>query len=61
MSQDPQLESAQTLVKVSIDEILEAQRIQQETREAEKKQREATLRARGIRPLEHGAEQDAFT
>ena len=52
-SQDAALESAQPLEKVSIDTILEAQRVQQEGREAEKKRREQLLRSRGIRPLEH--------
>lgn len=50
---DAALESAQPLEKVSIDTILEAQRVQQEGREAEKKRREQLLRSRGIRPLEH--------
>lgn len=59
-AQDPIKESSQTLVKVSIDDILEAQRVQQEAKEKEKKQRHDVLRARGIRPLDTGTE-DAFT
>ncbi|XP_064403936.1 U6 snRNA-associated Sm-like protein LSm1 [Halichondria panicea] len=53
-------ESTQSLVQVSIDDVLEAQRKQQEARDNEKKQREAVLRARGMRPTDTGA-QDAFT
>ena len=45
--------------RVSIDDILEAQRVQQELKEAEKKKRETILRARGIRPLDHG--EDAYS
>ena len=59
-TQDPILESSQPLVHVSIDDILEAQRKMQEERQEEKKKRAATLRARGMRPLDHETE-DAFT
>ena len=52
--QDAELESNQPLEKVSIDDILEAQRVQQEEREKEKKKRENILRARGMRPLDQG-------
>ena len=52
--QDAELESSQPLEKVSIDDILEAQRVQQEEREKEKKKRENILRARGMRPLDQG-------
>lgn len=47
------MEASQPLKKVSIDEILEAQRLVQEKAEAEKKKREQLLRARGMRPLDH--------
>ena len=53
-SQDAELESNQPLEKVSIDDILEAQRVQQEEREKEKKKRVDILRARGMRPLDQG-------
>ena len=39
-------------MKVSIDDILEAQRVEQEKKDQEKKKKEALLRARGINPLE---------
>jgi len=39
---------------VDIEEILEAQRLQQEDKQKEKKKKESILRARGINPLEHG-------
>ena len=51
--QDSDMEANQPLKKVSIDEILEAQRLAQEKTEAEKKKREQLLRARGMRPLDH--------
>lgn len=51
--QDPDMEANQPLKKVSIDEILEAQRLAQEKTEAEKKKREQLLRARGMRSLDH--------
>ncbi len=53
-------ESQQSLEKVCIEDVLEAQRVQQEKREREKKHRETVLRARGMRPLDTGAG-DAFT
>ena len=52
--QDAELESRQNLTEVDIDEILEAQRLQQEDKQKEKKKKESILRARGINPLEHG-------
>lgn len=54
--QDAELESSQPLEKVSIDDILEAQRVQQEQRAKEKKKRENILRARGMRPLDPAGE-----
>ena len=50
--QDPELEGSHGLEKVSIDEILEAQRVAQEKEQAERKKREQILRARGMRPLD---------
>ena len=49
--QDPELEASQALEKVSIDEILEAQRVVQEREQAEKKKREQLLRSRGLHSL----------
>lgn len=49
---DPELEGSHGLEKVSIDEILEAQRVAQEKEQAERKKREQILRARGMRPLD---------
>jgi hypothetical protein len=41
------------LKEVSIDTILEAQRLQQEERGREKKKKEDLLRSKGINPSEH--------
>ena len=51
--QDAQLESQQSLTKVSIDVIMEVQRKQREEAEREKKKKEKILKVRGINPLEH--------
>ena len=53
LSQDPELEGRQDLERVSIDEILEAQRVVTEKREEDRKKREQLLRSRGMRPLDH--------
>lgn len=53
LPQDPALESSSQLQRVSIDEILEAQRLQQEKAGEEKRRREQILRVRGMRPLDH--------
>ncbi|CAI8011618.1 U6 snRNA-associated Sm-like protein LSm1 [Geodia barretti] len=50
---DPELEGRQELERVSIDEILEAQRVVTEKREEKRKRREQLLRSRGMRPLDH--------
>ena len=50
--QDPGLEERQDLERVSIDEILEAQRVMQEKKQEERKKREQLLRSRGMRPLD---------
>ena len=52
-TQDSELEGRQELEKVSIDVILEAQRVEQERKEEERKKREQLLRSRGMRPLDH--------
>ena len=52
-TQDPELEGRQELERVSIDEILEAQRVVTEKREEKRKRREQLLRSRGMRPLDH--------
>ena len=51
--QDPELEGSHGLEKVTIDEILEAQRVAQEKEQAEKKKRDQLLHSRGMRPLDH--------
>lgn len=56
---DPALEAVQPLQKVPIEAILESQRLLQEEREEAKRRREAALRARGMRPLDHT--DDAFS
>ena len=59
LSQDPVREQGLGLQQVSIDDILEAQRLRQEARELEKRRREQILRARGMRPPDHT--EDAFS
>ncbi len=46
--QDSKLESNLSLDKVSIDEILEAQRVEQENKASEKAKRELLLQKRGL-------------
>ena len=53
--QDSELERELTLERVSIDEILEAQRLEQEKVDEERKRKEQILRERGL-PLSERTE-----
>ena len=53
--QDPELEQGLTLERVSIDDILEAQRLQQEEKEQERDRKARILQEKGL-PLSEQSE-----